>query len=152
MCVIIDANVASLVFPKPPATAHPDYQPLLQWLYKKDGILVFGGKNGRELNQVGTAAKALVELRRATRAKEIQGVDEEQKLVEQTGLCVSDDPHVIALARRSGARTLCSEDEDLHKDFKNRSLVPGPSGGIYQDARHRNLLRHTLGCQAPRKR
>jgi len=147
MCVIIDASVASLVFPKPPAKAHPDYQPLLQWLYKKDGILVFGGENARELNRVGAAARALIELKRATRAKEIQGVDEEQKRIEH--LCVSDDPHVIALARKSGARTLCSDDEGLHKDFKNRNLISNPNGVIYQNAGHRKLLRHTPGCQAP---
>ena len=150
MCLILDANLASLVFPKPPRTSHPKYQPLLQWLFKKDGILVFGGKNARELNKVHTAAAAIRQLRLAARAKEIQGVDEEQRLVEGKRLCVSDDPHIIALARKSGARTLCSDDENLHIDFKNRKLVPKPGGVIYQNASHKKLLRHTPGCQALR--
>ena len=38
-------------------------------------------------------------------------VEAETASVAGTGLCVSDDEHVIALARASGARLLCSEDQ-----------------------------------------
>jgi hypothetical protein len=62
----------------------------------------------------------------------------------------SNDPHVIALARASGARTLCSRDRELHKDFKNPALVNDPRGSVYQSPSHRHLLGHTSGCPGRR--
>ena len=73
-------------------------------------------------------------------------VNAEESLVVSTGLCVSDDPHIIALARVSGARTLCSNDNNLHTDFKNQRLLSHPRGGVYQNANHGHLLRHTRSC------
>jgi len=147
MCLILDANFASLVFPKRGVTTDADFLPVVDWLYRKDGKLVFGGLNERELMKVGSAAVAIGELRRSGRAIQIPGVDEEQRKVEARGGYVSDDPHVLALARRSGARTLVSHDQDLHADFLNLRLVPRPKGMIYQDASHIGVLRHTQGCR-----
>ncbi len=38
--------------------------------------------------------------------------------------CKSNDVHVLALARASGARLLYSHDNALGEDFKNRDLMP----------------------------
>ena len=147
MCLILDTNLASLVFPKGGVPTDADFVPVVDWLYRKDGKLVFGGMNERELMKVGSAAVAIGELRRSGRAIQIPGVDDEQRKVEASGGYVSDDPHILALARKSGARTLVSHDEDLHRDFKDLRLVPRPRGMIYQDRRHVRMLRHTQGCR-----
>ena len=61
--------------------------------------------------------------------------------------CVSDDPHVIALAQESGARLLCSLDEALHTDFTNPRLINAPRGHVYQNAAHKHLIRlHCKKC------
>ena len=149
MCLIVDANVASLVFPRVANGHMPQFVPLLRWLLKKDGRMVYGGKNGRELFIVRTAASAILELRRIGKAEEIPGVDEEQASLEKAMRLRSDDPHVIALTRKSGARTLCSRDTDLHADFKDLEIVPSPKGMVYQNETHARTLRHTRGCRGP---
>ncbi len=46
----------------------------------------------------------------------------------------SDDPHILALAQISGARLLYSDDQPLHGDFKDPTLVD-PPGTIYSTLR-----------------
>lgn len=145
MCIIIDANVASLIFRKfPPG----DYAPVIDWLYDGDGCLVYGGKLADELFKMRDVRSQIKVLNQAGRALsfEREAVDNEEIAVAATGLCISDDPHVIALARVSGARTLCSDEDNLHADFKNQRLLSNPRGHVYQNANHRHLLRHTKSC------
>lgn len=56
----------------------------------------------------------------------------------------SDDPHILALALVSGVRLLCSRDTALHADFKNPRILR-PAGSVYQNRRHRHLLRAHRG-------
>ncbi len=129
MCVIVDANLASLVFKTQPSN---HYAPVITWLTKKDGLLVYGGQLARELGKVEVARRFLVTLQRAGRAKLIPDpeLEKEESVVHATGLCQSNDAHVIALARVSGARTLCSRDAALHQDFKNAQLIAKPRGVV----------------------
>lgn len=147
MCVIVDANRAHDVFCSPPA---PQYVPLLNWLLS-GGYLVYGGQLARELMRVEAARKLLLELRRAgiARLQDEATIDAETGRVAASGACTSDDPHVIALARVSGARTICTEDLALMQDLKNRELLPAPAAKIFRDGRrrdHRRLLHHCRGC------
>ena len=144
MCVIIDANRASVVFREPP---DPDFAPILDWLLQEGGELVFGGRLAAELEGVGKAKRFLRALVVAGRARRVPDaeVEAEEEVVQRTGYCRSDDPHVIALARRSGARTLCTEDRDLFRDFRDLRLVK-PKGSIYRNRTHAHLLRHTNSC------
>ena len=74
----------------------------------------------------------------------------ETAAVKALSICVSNDPHVIALARISGARLLCSRDQKLHSDFGNKHLVDNPRGSVYQDIPHAPLIaRH---CKLGKKR
>ena len=147
MCVIVDASVACLVFRREP---HSDFLPVFQWLHdsRADGCLVFGGELTRELRRVQAARGYLRRLNQAGRARRIPDadVDDEEHRVAATGLCCSDDPHIVALARVSGARTLCSHDGDLQGDFTNRDLISDPRGKVYQRPTHVHLLRHTRSC------
>lgn len=150
MCVIVDANIASLVFRHPP---HENFAPVFAWLHDpdKDGRLVYGGGLARELSKLAAARRylrALDQAGRAARVPDEETASEEQRLL-QGGLCTSNDPHVIALARRGGARTLCSLDRDLHSDFTNPRLISRPRGHVYQKPTHAHLLRHTRACLHP---
>lgn len=152
MCLIIDANVACLVFNESPDA---DYIPVSKWLYapNKDGRIVYGGRLRRELIRTAKVRRNLYVLNQAGRARLVPDnqVDAEESRVAGTGLCRSDDPHIIALARLSGARTLCSCDTALHVDFKNPKLIANPKGSVYQNSGHIALLRHTEACRRNEK-
>ena len=148
MCLIVDANVAARVFGE---ADDPEIQPVRDWLFssKQRSKLVIGGKLRAELLQIERVRQAVFQLGRAGRIRDIddQEVDAEAATVEAGGLLQSNDSHVIALARTSGSRLLCSEDHALHDDFKNKKLVD-PKGKIYQNSSHRRLLTARDACPA----
>jgi hypothetical protein len=144
MCVVIDANFFSEIVAK-----QKKYACVLDWLEHKGGRLVHGGLLTRELRRNGAVARYLTQLASAGRALEIadEAVGAEARTVESIG-CQSDDPHIVALARLSSARTLCSFDQALHRDFKNRRLLRDPRGVVLTECsrQQRHLLRHTAAC------
>ncbi|MBI4954336.1 MAG: hypothetical protein HY908_20095 [Myxococcales bacterium] len=145
MCVIIDANRFAEAVAQPPASA---YRPLIDWLLlpRSDGVAVFGGsKYAEELRRAPSAQRFFVKLVQAGRAKPIAGVDAEADAVRAR--CVSDDEHIVALARLSGARVVCTEDGDLMSDVRDPRLLARPRGRVYRNAGHRALLHHDAGCQ-----
>jgi predicted nucleic acid-binding protein len=146
MCVIIDANVAAEIFAIP---VHEDYAPLWKWIEYKDGRIVYGGRNLKELARLNTVRQRLKTLWSAGRAfaEDDREVDREERAVVKMNQCRSDDPHVIALAKVSGARVLCTKDQDLQTDFKNRDLVPTPRGRVYKTAAHQHVLGHNRLCR-----
>jgi len=152
MCVIIDASIAPLLFRNPP---DKNFLPVSNWLHdpNKDGRLVYGGRLTQELFRVESTRRYLRALQQAGKAFLIpdRAISAEEAHVIALRLCRSNDPHVIALARISGARTLCSDDEDLHHDFKNLRLIK-PKGYVYQEPGHAHLLRHTKSCGQVRRR
>lgn len=146
MCLIVDANLAAVVFTSPP---HPDFEPVLDWLEKREGCVVFGGRLAAELERLERPRRYLRELLRAGRALRLPDdpVGTEEAVVAGIGLCRSNDPHVLALARVSGARTLCTHDRDLQRDFRDHRLVSNPRGSVYQRREHARLLRHSRSCR-----
>jgi hypothetical protein len=152
MCIIIDANFAADLFADP---KNADNAPVISWLFDKgkDGIMVYGGKLAEELFIIRQAHRSIRTLAQAGRAMAISDkeVNTQQGKVLAMNICQSDDPHIIALAQISGARTLCSHDGALHGDFKNKALIDGPRGSIYQNEKHSRLLKHTPSCIKPRK-
>lgn len=151
MCVIIDACLAGQIFKAP---WHCDFVPLWDWILQKDGCIVFGGRLATELERVKEGARRLRLLSASGKAQRVDAgiVNAEETNLKATGLCKSNDPHVIALARISRARVLCSGDKALHADFTNPNLVSAPKGRVYQNATHAKVLGHTPGCIGrPRK-
>lgn len=147
MCVIIDANIAHNIFRENP---HPNLIPVFNWLHNTlgNGSMVYGGRNARELFLQEGSLRFVRALNQAGRAYYYpdECLSTEEQTLIQSCACYSNDPHIIALAIVSGARTLCSYDQALHQDFRDRNLINNPRGSIYQTANHRHLLRHTISC------
>ena len=124
----------------------PELKPLWDWIASEQGRLAVGGLLLTELLRVGSARRLLRNWVRTGRAR-ITPTDEvaaETRAIEDD--CQSNDAHVIALARVSGARLLCSSDGDLHTDFRNPALISRPRGSIYQTSDHTHLLTHEGQC------
>lgn len=152
MCLIVDANQRDAFFGRPPK---PEYAPAVAWILSDTagGRLVFGGKLRAELAQKQGAFRVLREWVIAGRAVEYPDdeVAVEERLVLALGIR-SDDEHVIALARISGARVVATEDADLIADVTNKKLLDKPRGKIYQRAEHEHLLNHSTSCGLPMTR
>ena len=140
MCAIIDASVSPEVFGDDRTQRGLI---IYEWLTRgRTGRLVVGGTLLRELSQYSKFKVWLAAAIPAGRAQSIRDavVDEETESIRAGEICRSNDHHVIALARISGARLLFTNDRNLEQDFKNRSLVPNPRGKIYKTPDHRRLL------------
>jgi hypothetical protein len=153
MCIILDANVAHK-FTQPP---HADVGPVVSWLLnrKHHNQAALGGKLRKELAKAGDAIrKFLVVLDRAGRLFQVpdREVDAEEKVVckllDAEGIDDADDPHILALARKSGARLLVSDDvkSRLHELFKNRKFLK-PRGKIYTSPSHEPILWRASKCK-----
>jgi hypothetical protein len=143
VCLIVDANVAPKFLTQS--------GPITDWLFGERGVprLVAAGKLREELAKNDNVRRQLVALDRAGRLRPVDS--ERVELAEQqlrtAAIHVSNDPHVLALAIVSGARTLATNDTALIADFKNKRIIDEPRGTIFRDPeKHRRLLRHTTSC------
>lgn len=150
MCVIVDINIAHRIFC---CSNDPVFGVVRDALYETDSkhvvTVVSGGRLHDELCNNRKVAACLEELDRAGRAKILprQKVDQETIRLTQSGQLKSDDPHVIAVARLSRARVLCSNDVDLRRDFTDKRLVNKPRGKVFSSSSHAHLLEKcALGC------
>ena len=140
VCAIIDANVAGEVFGTQRSEAGTRF---LKWLNTGKGVLVVGGRVFEELGQSERFRKWAMTARLAGRLRSENGaaVAARANKIENKGACVSDDPHVLALAQISGARLLYSNDRDLQRDFKDKALIYNPPGKVYSTLRSQRLTR-----------
>ena len=141
MCLLIDANVAHC-FEHQKSKDATGAALVRDWIEAKAGRFVTGGRNYSELTNHAWMRRWFLTLGRAGLIKRVSDADvntEEQRLVKLM-VCESDDPHVIALARKSGARILYSRDQALHQDFLNKTLIDDPRGCVFQVAKHKHLL------------
>ena len=146
MCAIVDANVANEVFGRDCSPAGAKF---LQWLSTGKGHLVAGGTLLDELQRSGDFkrwAQAAVNSGRMTFLNKERTANETED-IKRAGGYQSNDAHVLAVARISGARLLYSNDLGLQQDFTNYELVSNPRGRVYQTTRsgqytraHRELL------------
>ena len=170
MCAIVDANVRDQVFGDSPTAAGRFFR---DWLFSgRGGLLVVGGKlklelsdNNRNINFL-TAYRQLAQSGRARSIPDAD-VDAETDSLEAQHICRSNDAHILALARLSGARLLFSNDSALQTDFRNPEIINNPRGSVYttlpiggrpyatqQDvgsitSTHRELLARTDLCARP---
>ena len=138
MCVIVDNDVVARVLVKGDAA----FVPLNQAIWKKRHKLIHGGKLTKEYIQnhaIRSVLRLLDEKGLSRIVGEAQIVPVVTQLVENNS-CRSNDEHVIALAQVSNTRLLCSLDEDLIEDFKDKALIDKPRGKVYKGADHRKLV------------
>lgn len=143
MCLLVDANKVSSILQE-----DQDSKPILEWLESPGSHIVLGGTKLRnEYQRHSRFLQFLNELARAGKVKIANDdrVDREQQAIVAAGILVSDDPHIIALARISGCRLIYSADISLHDDFKNPRILT-PKGKVYQRSNHKRLLRSAPPC------
>ena len=152
MCAIVDASVSHEVFGDNRTEAGIHF---FDWLSGEQGKLVVGGKLRRELELSEKTQRLLRELLLAGKATEIpdQKVESEVIALRKEQICSSNDEHVLALARVSGARLVFTNDQDLQDDFRNRQILGGVRGKVYTTlvnkhitSVHRKLLRDRDLC------
>lgn len=137
MCIVIDTNKLAEFFEAP---ASEDAAPIHKWLSGR-GLLVFGV--GGCFGEIGPRLRRrLRDLVRAGRARPVPAakLDKDVRALQGTGQLRSNDSHILALARASGARVLYTADKDLIVDFKNAHLVGHPRGKVYSGAANARLL------------
>ena len=150
MCAIVDANVANEVFGPNQSPAGEKFH---DWVNKAAGRLVVGGKLLEELEQGSPTFRELASiLVEAGRMRTINSDQVNTKAKKIKNQCVSNDPHIIALAQLSGARLLYTNDGKLQQDFKDKRLIP--EGSIYTTVQnnnftstHKSLLRRQDLCR-----
>lgn len=143
--MIVDANRLGFLLSKPD---NEDVQPIRKWLRDKRGMIVYstGGKFAEEVR--GHARRELAELARSKQARFVsrQRWQPEWERLEKYANCKSDDSHVLALAKVSGARLLYTGDQALRNDFKTgkwkngRFIIHGPRGKLYSSKNNSDLL------------
>jgi hypothetical protein len=148
MCVVIDANKAADFCNQ----HHPYLKTLLRWV-NSGGRIASGGHLERELFKVQAMKGILTEWSRSGKLVRISAdkVSAREAVVKQH--CVSDDPHVIALAIEAKAHIVVTEDKKLIVDLRNKQIV-GHRRRIYKENsaspmridRHIALLRSS-DCQ-----
>jgi hypothetical protein len=143
MCLIVDNNLAADFF----CGAVPDLLPLKNAVLDSSCCIYYGGALRREYFRSEKVKRMVRQLDQAGRAKAVPDTKVDVTTRAVAPQCVSDDPHVIALALESGARLLCSLDQSLHADFTNPRLINAPRGHVYQNATHERLIRlHCKRC------
>ncbi len=145
--MIVDANMLAEFLGDP---IKYDAAPIHDWLDRRRGSLVYstGGQYGAELSRSPNLKRKLEDYARRGRARVIPAeelANDERELARSADLR-SDDPHVLALARTSGARLLYTADKELIADFKNKALIDKPRGKVYSGVSNRRLLTRTV-CQ-----
>ncbi len=138
MCLIVDANVCSVVLKKTSDTA---YLELRKAIFSNRLTLIHGGKLTQEYEKVGVLG-VIASLAQSGRAFKVSDALIDAQLEQVKSRCQSNDEHVIALARadRKRAHLLCTDDEALRGDFKTKSLIDNPRGTIYSPSRHKLSL------------
>lgn len=139
MCVIVDNCVVRRVLV---VEADSDFEPVRKALLAGRNVLRYGGCLTKEYTANQDVRRMLVIGDQAGWARKVpdKEVHAETKRLEREGICRSDDHHVIALGRISGARLLCSIDAELTADFKDGRLISKPRGKVYRYRSHRRVL------------
>lgn len=139
--MIVDANKLGEFLADPP---NADALPIRNWLHRRSGsgTLVYSTGGGFKHELRGKARRKLADFAQAGRARLVPAARfaEDEAALRASGELRSDDPHVLALARASGARLLYTGDDDLKTDFKNHRLISDPRGKVYSGAANANLL------------
>ena len=142
MCMIIDANVMGKFLRD---SKNEDCDPIYRWLRNGGKILYSSG--GRFKHEIGEFAKIKLSELSGKGNAILVGAEKFYKIehdIKIGKLCKSDDFHILALAKFTGARVLYTKDRKLIKDFKNKILIDNPRGRIYSSKSNAGLLNQSI--------
>ena len=145
MCIIVDANKLGEFLAEPP---NKDSAPIYQWLNRRHGrgkiVYSTSGHFAREIS--GTRRTKLAAYVRSGKAQLIPAnrFAGDERALQADGDMRSDDPHVLALARASGARLLYTGDRKLMDDFRDKKFIDQPRGQVYSRATNAGLLTNSV--------
>lgn len=139
MCIIVDIPVVHKIFPIPTE----EFRPVHSHITNGRAKIVYGGKIRREYLRIDWFRRLLLRLDQQGCAQKIPDelVDAATRRVHSKRLCTSNDQHIIGLALIANVRLLCTDDNKLMNDFKNKRLLDQPRGKVYRNVRHTYLLR-----------
>ncbi len=140
MCLIVDANLASVVFK---STSDKAFEALRKSIFSNKLTLVYGGLLTEEYKKAGVLQLEIIgQLSRSGKLFKVSDSAIQKELTLIKNKCKSNDDHIIAMARavRKRAHVLCSNDKDLRFDFQNKQLIDKPRGKIYSPTRHDKSL------------
>lgn len=133
MPLIVDANRAGDFCT--PVCGHAGK--IVRFLTTRAAKLVVGGKLTQELCKNANFRTFLLEMQRVGSLISVEAAKCEAEISELRSY-KSNDPHVLALARVSGARLLYTDDRDLMTDFKDRALIC-PRGKVITPGTHEKV-------------
>ena len=150
MCAILDNSVRDIVFGSNPTDAAKSFR---KWVEDKKIPLVVGGHLKTELSGNKLVKVWLLEAARQGIVRLIDDgkVKAKTESLKQNSSCQSNDEHVIALAKVSGARLLYANDTKLEEDFLDKKLINKPKGVVYpkgniKGGHHKWLHKHRDIC------
>ena len=144
MCVIIDNSVRDEVFKPIDSKQRAPAREFFRCINKRNFPVVAGGKLlAKELSESSNFRKWWQQAVLSGRGRKVPDDSIEREVVnlQHEGEHLSNDLHILALARVSGARLLYTNDRKLQQDFKNKQLISNPPGRIYTtlDEKYRQL-------------
>ena len=154
MCAIVDNSVRGELT----NTSNEIAKGFLDWWKRRGHIVIGGSKLRKELEENNRFTTILQAYREAGKVIDENDrlVDSQEEELRREGLCISDDEHVVALARVSRARILYTNDRDLQTDFTTKQLIDDPRGRVVStlcDTRfvekHRRMLHSAELCGRP---
>jgi predicted nucleic acid-binding protein len=139
VCLIVDTCVTHRLL----NVRDADFAPVRESLEAGSQTIALGGHLLREYARYHDVVRFMAELARKGRLRVVRdaAVDSETENLRSAGTCLSNDAHLVALARVSGARILCTSDRTAARDFTRKELLSQPRGKVYRRAAHRHLLR-----------
>ena len=145
MAIIIDTNCFANVFNRK-STNHKEYRPVLDWIVKGKGVVVYGGT--KYIEELRKAPKYLPIMRLLREIDKViigntENIDRLQAEIEANRIDVDfDDPHLPAIIIDTKCRLICSEDKRSIPFVRNRDLYPNGihTPSYYTGLRNKNLL------------
>lgn len=129
MCVMVDACVVGIAFTQPYTGL---FAPVMLYIESGKLKLVVGGHLLTEYYRCESSRRLIQSWQRAGKAfiVDTKTVSAAEVEVAASGLCVSNDTHIIALGQVSSGRILCTDDAKVATDFKNHLLINNPRGKV----------------------
>jgi hypothetical protein len=137
--IVIDANVTHKFVQK-----DQDYLKVLELINEGRVKICYGGsKQIAEYKAVNAFFTLFIEWSRAGIASKFENsiIDSLASTLRQSGLCKSDDHHIISLLIISRAALICTEDIELRKDIKNKKIISTNRPRIYSRSMQKILIK-----------